>query len=71
MMKNAKKCALKLVLILIFLSLLSCTYSNDANSIIYATAISHNCVIWTQDADFENFKQVKFFPKDGMGQKGH
>jgi colicin import membrane protein len=31
MMKNTKKCALKLVLMLIFLSLLSCTYSNDAN----------------------------------------
>jgi predicted nucleic acid-binding protein len=42
-----------------------------ADSIIYATAISHNCVIWTQDAGFENLQRVKFFPKDGMGPKGY
>lgn len=42
-----------------------------ADSIIYATALSHNCVIWTQDADFENLQRVKFFPKNGIGQQGH
>jgi predicted nucleic acid-binding protein len=35
-----------------------------ADSIILATAISYDCVIWTQDSDFENLKRVKFFPKD-------
>ena len=42
-----------------------------ADSIIYATAISHNCIIWTQDADFENLQQVKFFPKNDLDQQGH
>ena len=42
-----------------------------ADSIIYATAISHNCIIWTQDADFKNLKRVKFFPKNDSGQPGH
>jgi predicted nucleic acid-binding protein len=36
-----------------------------ADSIILATAMSHNCIIWTQDSDFENLQQVKFFPKNG------
>lgn len=39
-----------------------------ADSIILATAISHNCIIWTQDSDFENLQRVKYFPKNGMGQ---
>jgi len=34
-----------------------------ADSIIYATAKKFNALIWTQDADFENLKNVKFFPK--------
>ena len=42
-----------------------------ADSIIYATAISHNCIIWTQDADFENLQRVKFFPKNDLDQQGH
>ena len=42
-----------------------------ADSIIYATAISHNCIIWTQDDDFENLQRVKFFPKNDLGQQGH
>ena len=42
-----------------------------ADSIILATAISYDCVIWTQDSDFENFQRVKFFPKNGTGQPGH
>lgn len=42
-----------------------------ADSIILATAISYNCVIWTQDSDFENLQGVKFFQKNGIGQPGH
>ena len=42
-----------------------------ADSIILATAISYNCVIWTQDSDFENLQRVKFFPKTDIGQPGH
>lgn len=34
-----------------------------ADSIIFATAKSYKCVIWTQDAHFENLPGVKFFPK--------
>jgi len=34
-----------------------------ADSIIYATAQEFDALIWTQDADFENLKNVKFFPK--------
>ena len=42
-----------------------------ADSIIFATAISYNCIIWTQDSDFENIQQVRFFPKNNTGQQGH
>lgn len=42
-----------------------------ADSIILATANSYNCIIWTQDSDFENLQRVKFFPKNGPGQPGH
>ena len=41
-----------------------------ADSIILATAISYNCVIWTQDSDFKNLKQVKFFPKNAKANMG-
>ena len=34
-----------------------------ADSIILATAQVYNCVIWTQDSDFENLPDVNFFPK--------
>lgn len=34
-----------------------------AESIIFSTAQSYGCVIWTQDADFENLPNVKFFQK--------
>ncbi|WP_054031699.1 type II toxin-antitoxin system VapC family toxin [Desulfatitalea tepidiphila] len=40
-----------------------------ADSIILATAKSYECVIWTQDSDFANFEQVKFFPKKNIGQQ--
>ena len=39
-----------------------------ADSIILATTISYNCIIWTQDSDFENLQRVKFFPKKGISQ---
>lgn len=42
-----------------------------ADSIIFATAIAYNCIIWTQDSDFENIQQVRFFPKNSTGQQGH
>ena len=34
-----------------------------ADSIILSTAQSYECLIWTQDSDFENLPDVKFFPK--------
>jgi predicted nucleic acid-binding protein len=34
-----------------------------ADSIILATSKAYNCVIWTQDSDFENLQEVHFFPK--------
>ncbi len=34
-----------------------------ADGIILATAREYDAVIWTQDADFKNIKNVKYFPK--------
>ena len=34
-----------------------------ADSIIYATALSVEATIWTQDADFDGLPNVKFFTK--------
>jgi predicted nucleic acid-binding protein len=34
-----------------------------ADSIILATARQYNAIIWTQDSDFRNIKNVKYFPK--------
>ena len=34
-----------------------------ADSIIYATALRLNAILWTQDKDFERFSGVKYFPK--------
>lgn len=34
-----------------------------ADSIIYVTAIQNNAMVWTQDYDFKNLKNVKFFKK--------
>jgi len=34
-----------------------------ADSIILSTAQTHNCIIWTQDSDFEKIPGVRFFPK--------
>jgi len=33
-----------------------------ADSIILATAKKYDCMIWTQDSDFENLPNVNFFP---------
>jgi predicted nucleic acid-binding protein len=33
-----------------------------ADSIILATARAHNCVIWTQDSEFQNIEGVNYFP---------
>jgi predicted nucleic acid-binding protein len=42
-----------------------------ADSIILATARAYECIIWTQDSDFEKLKRVKFFPKKNIGQHEH
>jgi predicted nucleic acid-binding protein len=34
-----------------------------ADGIILATAQEFKAIIWTQDADFKNIKDVKYFPK--------
>lgn len=34
-----------------------------ADSIILATAKAYDATIWTQDADFEGIKNVRYFPK--------
>lgn len=34
-----------------------------ADSIILATAQAFNAIIWTQDADFKNISNVKYFPR--------
>ncbi len=38
-----------------------------ADSIILATAQASECVIWTQDSDFEPLPDVRFFPKTKAG----
>ena len=38
-----------------------------ADSIILSMAQSYECLIWTQDSDFENLPGVKFFPKTKVG----
>ncbi len=34
-----------------------------ADSLIYATAKMHDALVWTQDSDFENLEDVKYFQK--------
>jgi len=34
-----------------------------ADTLIYATALTHDATLWTQDADFQGLPRVKFFPK--------
>ena len=33
------------------------------DSLIYATAKMHDAIVWTQDSDFKNLKDVKYFQK--------
>jgi len=39
-----------------------------ADSIILATALEFNAIIWTQDSDFKNITNVKYFPKKISGK---
>ena len=34
-----------------------------ADSIIYATAKKYNAILWTQDSDFKNLKDVRYIEK--------
>ncbi len=34
-----------------------------ADSIILAAAKEFNAILWTQDSDFKNISDVKYFPK--------
>jgi predicted nucleic acid-binding protein len=34
-----------------------------ADSIIYATNLKYNCILWTQDKHFEDLKYVNYFKK--------
>ena len=35
-----------------------------ADSIIYATAVKFDALLWTRDKDFETLPKVKYFPKN-------
>ena len=35
-----------------------------ADAAMYAIALEHKAVLWTQDADYQGLKGVKYFPKD-------
>lgn len=50
-------------------SKLSLKYSLPmTDSIILSTAQTYECIIWTQDSDFENLPGVRFFRKTKPGQ---
>jgi predicted nucleic acid-binding protein len=34
-----------------------------ADSIIYATALEHNAIVWSSDSDFKDLPNVRFFDK--------
>jgi len=34
-----------------------------ADSLIYATAKAYDAIVWTQDSDFENLEDIKYFKK--------
>ena len=34
-----------------------------ADSLIYATALTHKATLWTQDDDFDGLPSVRYFPK--------
>ncbi len=35
-----------------------------ADSIILATALEFNAILWTQNSDFKNIRNVKYFPRN-------
>ncbi|MBC8390729.1 MAG: type II toxin-antitoxin system VapC family toxin [Actinobacteria bacterium] len=35
-----------------------------ADSLIYSTAKTHDATVWTQDADFKDLEEVKYFKKN-------
>ncbi len=35
-----------------------------ADSLIYSTARTHDATVWTQDADFKDLEEVKYFKKN-------
>ena len=37
-----------------------------ADSIIYATSIKYNCILWTLDEHFENLQSVNYFDKNNL-----
>ncbi|MCL2804619.1 MAG: type II toxin-antitoxin system VapC family toxin [Treponema sp.] len=37
-----------------------------ADSIIYATSLKYNCILWTLDDHFENLKSVNYFDKNNL-----
>jgi predicted nucleic acid-binding protein len=37
-----------------------------ADSIIYATSLKFNCILWTLDEHFENLKSVNYFDKNNL-----
>lgn len=48
------------------LAICSAAIANDlplADSLIYATAVAHDAILWTQDAHFEGLTGVKYFAK--------
>ncbi len=48
----------------IFAAKLSIDYKLPmADSLIYATAKIHDAIVWTQDSDFKNLEDVKYFQK--------
>jgi len=50
--------------IAIFASRLSVDFKLPmADSLIYATAKTNDAIVWTQDSDFENLENVKYFKK--------
>ena len=51
--------------IAIFASRLSVDFKLPmADSLIYATAKTNDAIVWTQDSDFENLENVKYFKKN-------
>ena len=35
-----------------------------ADSLIYATSLKHNCILWTQDKHFRDMQSVNYFEKN-------